>query len=134
MSFVERFAAWQFYLGQVFDGWSGLLFGQSAPPDRAIFSSAYSYYLDLTYNFGLLGLFPLLVLIFYTVFSIFRGYREIWRRSDIVGVVGVLLFMVLVDNSLTVGLRQPYSGIFVFFLWGVVLAQLHALRTVSLRI
>jgi len=31
---------------------------------------------------------------------------------------------VLIDNSLKVGFRQPYPGIIMFFLWGVLLNRL----------
>jgi hypothetical protein len=35
-----------------------------------------------------------------------------------------VLLLVLVGNSLTVGLRQPYAGIFTFFIWGLLLGKL----------
>lgn len=33
-------------------------------------------------------------------------------------------FLVLVDSNFEVTLRQPYPGIFAFFLWGLLLARL----------
>jgi hypothetical protein len=37
----------------------------------------------------------------------------------------VVMFLLLIDNSLKVGLRQPYPGIFTFFLWGILLSKLN---------
>jgi hypothetical protein len=36
----------------------------------------------------------------------------------------VVLFLILTDNSLKVGMRQPYPGILTFFFWGVLLSRL----------
>ena len=40
------------------------------------------------------------------------------------GLAAIVLFLVVIDNSLKVGLRQPYPGILTFFLWGLLLARL----------
>jgi hypothetical protein len=89
--------------------------------DRSIRTSAHNFYIDLTYNFGSLALVPLWVLIAYTL-------RELWlRRRDLSGLhtlALVVLFLVIVDASFKVTLRQPYPGIFTFFLWGLLLARI----------
>jgi hypothetical protein len=43
---------------------------------------------------------------------------------SLLGLALVVLFILFVDNSLKVGLRQPYPGIISFFLWGVLLSRL----------
>lgn len=43
-------------------------------------------------------------------------------RPSITGLVLVVFFMLLLDSMFKVGLRQPYYGVTVFFLWGVLLA------------
>jgi hypothetical protein len=36
----------------------------------------------------------------------------------------ITIFLLLIDNSFKVGLRQPYPGIITFFLWGLLLSKL----------
>ena len=128
VNFLERTEFWRFYLGQILDGWPEFIFGHSAPPDRAVYPSAHNYYLDFVFNFGLLGILPLLFLVVFTILQVVRAFGLLWGRPEILGLAGVVLFFLIVDNSLKVGLRQPYSGIVMFFFWGLLLAQLHLLR------
>lgn len=130
---VGRIDYWRFYASRILDGGSEAFLGHTEIVDRDQYPSAHNYYLDILYNFGLLGLAPLLALIGYTTTRIFGSFPVIWRRSDLLGLVGVTAFLVLVDNSLKVGFRQPYSGILVFFLWGVLLAHLPAKPAPSLK-
>jgi hypothetical protein len=46
----------------------------------------------------------------------------------VLGVVGVVLFFLLADNMLKVGMRQPYPGIITFFLWGIVISACIEMR------
>jgi hypothetical protein len=36
----------------------------------------------------------------------------------------MVAFLVLVDSNFKVTLRQPYPGIFAYFLWGLLLSRL----------
>jgi len=36
------------------------------------------------------------------------------------------VFLVVIDNDLKVTFRQPYPGLFGFFLWGLLLSRLAA--------
>lgn len=110
------------YAREVLDDGAGFLLGHVEPVDRERYPSAHNYYLDLLYNFGLVGLLPLLALVAYTMFKVFSNFSAVWRQPALLGLADVVAFWVLVDNSLKVGLRQPYSGILVFFFWGVLLA------------
>ena len=123
VNILERADYWSYFSGKVLDDGRGLLFGHAQAIDRNFYPSAHNYYLDVLYTFGCVGLLPLFGLIFYTLFKVVSGFLELWRQPALLGLVGVLLFWVLVDNSLKVGLRQPYSGILTFFFWGGVLAQ-----------
>lgn len=125
-SISERLHHWSFYAEQVFKGPRSAALGHVTPPDRNLHPSAYNYYLDFAYNFGLISLLPLLSLIALTVAKVYRHCRTILASPGLLGLTVVLLFLILVDNSLTVGMRQPYSGIFTFFLWGVLLTRLNS--------
>jgi hypothetical protein len=46
--------------------------------------------------------------------------------TDLFWLLGAIGFFALVHNSLEVGFRQPYPGILMFFLWGVLLTRLSA--------
>lgn len=124
----ERMVYWNFYLSEIFDNFSSFWLGHVNAPDRNKFPSAHNYYLDFIYNFGFLAVLPLLGLVAFTVYSAVRNTLRIWASSEVLGVMGVVLFLLLADNMLKVGMRQPYPGIITFFLWGVVLSVLVGFR------
>ena len=124
----ERMVYWKYYIKQVTLSPKILSLGHAKPPDRTKYPSAHNYYLDFTYNFGLLALLPILVLLLYTCALAVQRRREIYLSPKLLGLCMVTLFLLIVDNSLKVGLRQPYPGIFTFFLWGLLLSRLLDLR------
>ena len=121
---TERIGIWNYYTKNIVTNPRVFLLGQATPPDRAKYTSAHNYYLDYIYNFGLIALVPIIALIAYTFILIYRYRREILFSPGLFGLCMVTLFLILVDNSLKVGLRQPYPGVFTFFLWGVLLSRL----------
>ncbi|MBV6824262.1 hypothetical protein [Pseudomonas sp. PD9R] len=125
----ERLVYWHFYLSQIFDSFSSFWLGHAGAPDRTKFPSAHNYYLDFIYNFGFLAVLPLLGLVAFTVWNAVRNTFRIWASSEVLGVLGVVLFFVLADNMLKVGMRQPYPGIITFFLWGIILTVLSQYRS-----
>jgi len=44
------------------------------------------------------------------------------------GLTGVVLYLILIDNNLKVTLRQPYPGILFAFLWGIFLNKIMRLQ------
>jgi len=124
----ERLVYWSFYLSEIFDNFNSFWLGHVSVPDRNKFPSAHNYYLDFIYNFGFLAFLPLLGLVAFTVYSAVRNTLRIWASSEVLGVMGVVLFLLLADNMLKVGMRQPYPGIITFFLWGIVLSILVGFR------
>lgn len=128
----DRVKTWRYYIeGIGSDRWR-LLWGHAKPPDRQAFPSAHNYYLDLAYNFGVVALLPMLILVYATVLKVCRNPLAILTSANTFGLVFVVFFLLMVDNSLKVGLRQPYPGIFTFFLWGVLLTRLNIGREDSL--
>lgn len=119
-----RLVDWRLYGGGVIESPRTMLFGHPKPFDRAVSTSAHNYYLDLAYNFGVVALLPLLCLIAYTAALLWR--RRDALRNDLVllGLAMLVSFLVLVDNNFKVTFRQPYPGLFGFFLWGLLLARL----------
>ena len=118
---------WDYYIDRIEHGEKrNLLFGQKSMPDRAAHPSAHNYYLDYVYGFGLVPLLPFIAFIFYSLAGFWRQRRRLISSPSLTGLCFVLLFLVLFDNFVKVGLRQPYPGIFSFFLWGVLLRMMNA--------
>ena len=132
--FVQHLPSWKYYYEGITDNTKSVIFGHAERPDRNLHPSAYNYYLDFAYNFGLLAMIPLLWLVFYTLKQISQCVVKATNidESDVVllfALSGVVLFLLIVDNSLKVSLRQPYSGIFMFFLWGLLISKLSNVST-----
>lgn len=121
---MERIFYWRFYVTGIFAGAESFVLGHTTPPDRNLYPSAHNYYLDFIYNFGIPALLPLIGLLSFTVLKIVQQLKFVWHKSQILCLVSIVLFILLIDNSFKVGLRQLYPGIISFFLWGVLLALL----------
>lgn len=120
----DRFYFWKYYFNEATNSVGEFLFGHEKLADRSKYPSAHNYYLDFIYNFGALALLPLLILTWNTFSIIYNNRGKVLHSSSLLGLSGVALFLVFVDNSLKVGLRQPYPGILSFFLWGLLISRL----------
>lgn len=119
-----RLRDWTLYGMGILEGPYELFFGHRDAFDRTVSTSAHNYYLDFIYNFGIIAALPLGWLIAYTLSLIRRNWRAILASRQTLGVVFVVLFLVLIDNSFKVNMRQPYPGVFTFFVWGLLLSRL----------
>jgi hypothetical protein len=129
VDFVQHLPSWKYHFAGIKDNAKSVVFGHAERPDRTIYPSAYNYYLDFGYNFGLLAMIPLFWLIFYTLklirqFATTNAYYDKGNVFLLFTLSGMVLYLLFVDNSLKVSLRQPYSGIFTFFLWGLLISKL----------
>lgn len=120
----ERLGYWKFFSNAIFSNAHTAILGHPAPPDRNQMRSAHNYFLDFAYNFGLLALLPLLGLIAFTMFRVWALRRHILDSPPLLGLTLAAAYLVLLDNMLKVGMRQPYPGIMTFFLWGLLLSHL----------
>ncbi|MDF1656651.1 MAG: hypothetical protein P1U58_03505 [Verrucomicrobiales bacterium] len=125
----ERRVIWKRYAEGFSKDPALLLFGHANPMDREVMPSAHNYYLDFVYNFGLLAMIPILSLIVYTFWFSGRNWKEVITSQSTVGFVFVVGVLLLCENNVKVSLRMPYSGIVIFFIWGILLSRLDALRT-----
>ena len=121
---TEYLYYWRYYGTEIVSNSEIFLFGHAQRLERAQFPSAHNFYLDLAYNFGIIALLPLLAAIGYTLVLSYRNRRQILGSASLIGLTAVTIFLLIVDNSFKVGLRQPYSGIITFFLWGVLHSRL----------
>ncbi|MES2400035.1 MAG: hypothetical protein V4573_08610 [Pseudomonadota bacterium] len=125
----HRLGDWKLYRDWISESNRTMLLGHTEPPPREVKTSAHNWYLDFVYNFGLIPLLPLLALITVTASMVLRQRKTL--PSHTLWLAVMVAFMVLVDSNFKVTLRQPYPGIFAYFLWGLLLTRLdtHAKRT-----
>jgi len=127
----SRARDWALYGRGILESRETLLFGHRQALERSVSTSAHNYYLDWVYNFGVVALLPLVALVIYTLRLLLRE-RRVWGDLDTCGLAVIVLFLIFIDNNLKVTFRQPYPGIFAFFLWGVLLARLRG-RSMTVR-
>ena len=118
----DRYVDWARYSKGIVENRTKAFFGHAEPPSREVATSAHNYYLDLIYNFGFISSLPILALVAYTLFLLWRrravsGRAVMWNAA-------VVLYLVVVDNNFKVSFRQPYPGIITFFLWGLLIQQM----------
>lgn len=120
----ERFPYWEFYMEGVIESPKTFLFGHQTRPDRGKYPSAHNYYLDLIYHFGVISLLPFIYLILLTIRSSWQAIITGMITPSLAMFIIVVGFFVFADNFLKVSFRQPYPGMMMFFIWGVLLTKL----------
>jgi len=123
-----RLYAWRIYLNGITESPMSFIFGHERRLSREVAPSAHNYYIDLVYNYGLISLLPFIILTMYTLIRVYKYRYNVVSSPHLLGLFVLLLFYLFIDNSLKVGLRQPYPGIITFFLWGVLLTRLEQLQ------
>lgn len=118
----ERLNDWQFFGSEILESKKTLLVGHPQPMPRQIKSSPHNWYVDVAYTFGLVGLLPTLLMIAFTTYLCWTQRKtlpvQIWWLA------GIVFYLVIVDSNFKVTLRQPYPGIFSYFMWGLLLSAL----------
>ncbi len=112
------------YLKGITESPVALIFGHGQRMEERLLPGVHNYYLDLIYNYGLIAAVPFLYLVGYTGRRLVRTWKTGMLTSDRLCLATIVLFYVLVANSFSVSLRQPYPGIVEFFLWGILLNEL----------
>lgn len=118
----HRLGDWKLYRDWISESNRTLVLGHVEPPPREVKTSAHNWYLDFVYNFGLISLVPVLALIVFTACLFWRFRKTLPGQTW--WLAALVAFMVLVDSNFKVTLRQPYPGIFAYFLWGLLLTRL----------
>lgn len=120
---LERFDDWKSFGDGILQSPKTILVGHPEPMPREVRTSPHNWYIDIVYNFGLVGVLPILALTGYT-------FARCWRQRktlplDVWWLGVIVLYLVVVDSNFKVTLRQPYPGIFAYFMWGLLLTRLH---------
>ncbi|MDP1773791.1 MAG: hypothetical protein Q8L15_16070 [Methylobacter sp.] len=118
---LERLDIWKLYIDAIAESTKTLILGHNVLISREVISSAHNWYLDITYAFGLLSLLPMSLLIGYTAYQLWQSKQTL--SSETLWLAVIVFYLVIVDNNFKVTLRQPYPGIFAYFLWGLLLSQ-----------
>jgi hypothetical protein len=133
-SLVEKTGYWKFYADNIISSIESFLMGHNEPPDRNFYPSAHNYYLDMLYNFGAIAALPLLTLLGYTLKQLYELRQPTMASIGLLGLAAAVLILVVVENSMSVSLRQPYSGIITFYLWGILLSRLNNVKEESAHV
>jgi hypothetical protein len=120
----ERLEDWKFFGGAIFESAKTVLVGHPQPMPREIKSSPHNWYIDMGYTFGLVGILPVLILAAYTAGLCWKHRRKI--PAETWWLAALVFYLVIVDSNFKVTLRQPYPGIFAYFLWGLLLSRLRS--------
>lgn len=118
----ERFDDWKRFGGGIFDSERTVISGHPEPMPREIRSSPHNWYVEQAYTFGFILLLPIVTLIGYTIYLSWIQRRDILPQTW--WLIAIVFYLVLIDSNFKVTLRQPYPGIFAYFLWGLLLSQL----------
>lgn len=119
----ERIEDWMLFGRPIFSSPASFFFGHP-PMDRSVRTSAHNYYIDLAYNFGVIGLLPIIALFAYTTGLLWQRRKAVLESKRLLWLAVLVTFFIVIDSNFKVTLRQPYPGIFAFFLWGLLLARL----------
>lgn len=125
-NFAQRLEIWSHYAAAIMQSPRTFLLGKNQPPEREAWTSAHNFYLDFTYNFGVLSILPILALLAWTAYLVFTNRADVYESRAHFGLCFVVFALLLFENNMKVGLRMPYSGIITFFLWGLLLARLNS--------
>lgn len=118
----DRLGDWQLYGVGIVESVKTVFLGHPAPFSREVKTSAHNWYLDMSYNFGVISLLPIIFLIGYTVYLLWQRRKAL--PAAIFWLAAIVFYLVLLDNNLKVTLRQPYPGIFAYFMWGMLFSGL----------
>jgi len=129
---LESQQATKYFADDGYASTKSLLFGSAVTPTRTEFTGNKNYYSDMTYNFGLIGLMPFLILLVHTISLVKSNWDKVCSTIDVTLLVLVVMTLVVVDSFFQVGLRQPYPGLFTFFLWGILIAKLTKIKKKNL--
>jgi hypothetical protein len=128
---METGSAWRYYAADTTESMKSLIFGHAESLDRTTFTSAHNYLLDMIRNFGLVTIIPVLAVLGYTVRTTYLVRQSFVTDINTLGLPIVLAYLLVIDNATQVSLRQPYSGVYTFFIWGLFLARLSQLKAIN---
>ena len=119
-SYVQsRVDMWKLFAHEILTNSKTLFVWHAQPMPREMKANPHNGYLDVAFTFGLIGLLPIVALTIYT------GYLCWVQRKTLSEpawwLLAIVFYIVVVDNNFKSTLRQPYPGIFAYFLWGILL-------------
>lgn len=124
LALQQKTIIWSQFIDAVLHSPKIFLLGYSELWDSSLLRITSNYYLAYISGFGMIGTLPLLMLLAYTLSLLYTNRKIIIHNPSLFFPCLTLLFLLLIENSFYVGLRQPYSATLTFFLWGIVLNRL----------
>jgi hypothetical protein len=115
----SRVDMWKLFVNEILTSKKTQFVGHAQPMPREMKANPHNGYLDVAYTFGVIGLLPIVVLIIYTGYLCWVQRKTLFELAW--WLLAIVIYIVVVDNSFKSTLRQPYPGIFAYFLWGMLL-------------
>ena len=125
----DRIEIWNLYTKEIVSTQKTLLVGHPQPMPREMKANPHNWYLDIAYSFGIIGLLPIISLMTFTTLLFWRARKKLTKSTWIL--LSIVVYIVILDNSFKSTLRQPYPGIFTYFLWGVLLQHLRVSQPIT---
>ncbi len=117
---IVRHEVYKEYINTIKNNPRVLFFGYSDDALSVQYHSAHNYYLEIIYNFGIFALIPIMYLIYKTTIKIYQNTNNFIEYPESIGLILFFLFIVIIDSLFKVGMKQPYPGILIFFMWGLL--------------
>jgi hypothetical protein len=123
---INRSYWYNIYFTEIISSPYNLLFGSNINNELYKNTSGiYNYYLDFIYNFGLVSLIPLIILMFLTIRKTLVLKNTFILDPQNASKFFILILILFLDSFLKVSLKQPYIGIIIFFIWGIYYSNLN---------
>ena len=109
-------SSYYFYISNTFVNFENLFFGFNNSNELYEVKASKNFYLDFIYNFGLLGLLPVLNLVFYTIKKI-KFRKSGYINSDMI----FFIFFILILPFFTLSLGDIFVGSIIYLYWSTLL-------------
>ncbi len=106
------------YVSYSIQNFNNLFFGFNVSNEMYEQQTSKNFYLDFIYNFGLLGLMPILYLIFYTIKKI-KFQKHGYVNNEMI----FFIFFVLILPFLTLSLGDIFIGSIIYLYWSTLLSS-----------
>ena len=119
INITSRFQIFESYMNEISNNIDILFKGSYDLKLDREFSSAHNLIIDIIYKFGLSLLIPYLLVLY---FLVKKFIAMTFEKNKIYVKLMILLFaFIFLENFFKVSLKQPYSGIIIFFFIGLMI-------------
>lgn len=121
--FNHRLQSYFLFVEEIFMNIQNFLFGSNIENKLYLkVPGVFNYYFDYIYNFGFISLLPFLYLIYLTFSKTWEIRKIISNNFQNLFLFFSLGYIIFIDSTFGSSLKQPYSGVLIYFIWGLYLS------------